>query len=117
MHTPAGKECHYFFGDYYRGRSREECRLLIDATPPLPWTPDLCYSCPVPEIELANACQFMLLEPRLERSFPFLKRKVGISTRCSKTGRTNFDPHIGCGDCHPLPPAFNGDANDPHTAP
>ena len=34
MRTPAGKECQYFYGDYYRGRNQEECRLLSDATPP-----------------------------------------------------------------------------------
>jgi hypothetical protein len=116
MRTPAGKECRYFYGDYYRGRKREECRLLADAAPPLPWTPDLCSTCPVPDILLANACQFMVLEPRLERPFPFLKRRVAVSTRCSKTGRASFDPHIGCGDCHPLPPVFNGNTGDSHSA-
>lgn len=116
MRTPAGKECRYFYGDYYRGRKREECRLLADANPFLPWTPDLCSTCPVPDILLANACQFMILEPKLERSFPFLRRKVVVTTRCSRTGRANFDPHIGCGDCHPIPPVFNGDAGDHHTA-
>jgi len=28
MKTPAGKDCKYFYGDYYRGRDLEECNLL-----------------------------------------------------------------------------------------
>jgi hypothetical protein len=109
MRTPAGKECRYFYGDYYRGREHEECRLLNSATPPLPWKADLCSTCPVPEILLANACPFMIIEPRLERVFPFIKRQVRVKAYCSKTHREGFDPHIGCGECHPLPPEFTGD--------
>lgn len=108
MRTPAGKECRYFYGDYYRGRSQEECRLLGSASPPLHWVPDLCQTCPVPEILLANACDHLVLDPRLERSFPFLKRQVRVKTYCKKTNRSGFDPHIGCGECHPLPPEFIG---------
>lgn len=116
MQTPAGKECKYFYGDYYRGRSHEECRLLNSTTPPLPWSRDLCNDCPVPDITLANACQYMALLPRLERPFPFLKRQVKISTFCEKTSRKNFDPHIGCGECHPLPPVFLGEDHEPDAA-
>jgi hypothetical protein len=109
MRTPDGKECRYFYGDYYRGREHEECRLLGSASPPLPWTSDLCRTCPVPEILLANACEYLVLEPRLERPFPFNKRRVQVGTFCSKTNRQGFDPHVGCGECHRLPPEFTGD--------
>jgi hypothetical protein len=107
MRTPAGKECRYFYGDYYRGRSQEECRLLGSADPPLPWKPALCKTCPVPDILLANACEFLQLAPRLVRTLPFGKQQVQVRPYCTKTGRSGFDPHIGCGECHPLPPAFN----------
>lgn len=107
MQTPAGKECRYFYGDYFRGRNREECRLLEAATPPLPWKPALCYTCPVPEILQANACEHMVLRPSLVRPFPFIRQEVHISTYCDKTARSDFDPHIGCGECHPLPPVFS----------
>jgi hypothetical protein len=109
MRTPAGKECRYFYGDYYRGRQHEECRLLGAADPPLPWSADLCKTCPVPNILLANACPYMVLQPRLERPFPFIKRQVSVRTFCTRTERAGFDPHIGCGECHPLPPVFIGE--------
>jgi hypothetical protein len=116
MRTPAGKECRYFYGNYFRGREEEECRLLDGASPPLRWTPDLCSTCPVPEILRANACQNLILEPKIERPFPFLKRKVSINTHCIKTMREGFDPHIGCGECHPVPPIFQRESNEPDTA-
>ena len=113
MQTPFGKECKYFYGDYYRGRSREECRLLDAASPPITWSSDLCADCPVPDIQLANECEHMVLLPRLERPFPFLKRQVRVGTYCDKTRRRNFDPHIGCGECHHLPSVFLGDSHEP----
>ena len=109
MKTPAGKECRYFYGDYFRGRQREECRLLGAADPALPWSADLCQTCPVPKIQMANACPHLVLDPRLERPFPFIKRHVAVRVRCERTQRAKFDPHIGCGECHPLPPIFLGD--------
>jgi hypothetical protein len=113
MRTPAGKECRYFYGDYYRGRKNEECRLLSEASPPLPWKPELCSTCPVPGILLANACVYMELRPRLKRSFPFLKQQVEVTSYCTRTNRADFDPHIGCGECHPLPSAFVGSVDKP----
>jgi len=106
MRTPAGKECRYFYGDYYRGRDHEECRLLSENSPPLNWKPDLCTSCPVPGILLANACSNLVLAPSLGRPFPFTKQQVQVKTYCSKTHRSGFDAKIGCGECHPLPPEF-----------
>lgn len=104
MRTPAGKECRYFYGDYFRGRKNEECRLLKDAG--LPWKPAFCETCPVPEILLSNACTHMVLEPRLTRPFPYIRQQVEVRAYCLKSERGNFDPHIGCGQCHPLPPVF-----------
>jgi hypothetical protein len=108
MRTPYGKECRYFYGDYYRGRNQEECRLLDAAR--ITWKPDLCNSCPVPDILLANACEHLIVEPVLERPFPFTKQRVKITPACIKTGRSGFDPHIGCGECHPLPNIFSSEA-------
>ncbi|UCH60139.1 MAG: hypothetical protein JSV61_01325 [Anaerolineales bacterium] len=107
MRTPAGKECRYFYGDYYRGREKEECRLLNAELPPLPWKPDFCFTCPVPAILQANACTYMQLKPSLARPFPFIKQEVRVSPSCQKTNRSGFDPHIGCGECHPVPDVFS----------
>jgi len=102
MKTPAGTECNYFYGDYYRGRNREECRLVGPS-----WTRNLCQTCPVPSILRANACEFMKLHAEVSRPMAaVLKRRVKVSTFCEKTQRKGFDPHIGCGECHPLPPVF-----------
>ena len=103
MRTPAGQECPYFYGDYFRGREKEECRLLAAASSPLPWKPALCKSCPVPAVARANACEFLVIKPELKRPFPFLQQQVGIRVFCEKTHRQGFDPHIGCGECHGLP--------------
>ncbi len=74
MRTPAGTECKFFFGDYYRGRNREECRLIGNAPTPRHWTPDLCKTCPVPGIQRANACEHMELtgqvSPGLRKETP-----------------------------------------------
>jgi hypothetical protein len=106
MKTPAGTECPYFFGDYFRGRSVEECRLLKAHRQR--WSADLCRTCPVPGIVRANACEYMQLRPSVTRPFgAAFQRRVQISTSCDKTHRAGFEPEIGCGECHPFPDVFN----------
>lgn len=108
MKTPAGIECPYFYGDYFRGRNVEECRLLKVAGER--WRPDLCRTCPVPGISRANACEFLKLNPTVTRPVHALfQRRVQISAYCEKTKRNVAEPHIGCGECHALP--FNIDFN------
>jgi hypothetical protein len=102
MKTPAGSECKYFYGDYYRGRAHEECRLVGAA-----WKPALCRTCPVPGIDRANACEFMHLRAEVGRPLTAgFQPRVKVTSFCEKTGRSGFDPHIGCGECHPIPPIF-----------
>ncbi len=105
MRTPAGKECKYFYGDYFRGRHVEECRLLQASGER--WTPDLCNTCPVPAITLANACESLQLRTTVSR--PLLaafQRRVQITAFCDKTKRAVAEPQIGCGECHTLPFTF-----------
>jgi hypothetical protein len=113
MKTPAGKECKFFYGDYYRGRNREECRLLIDSGDPGSWKPGLCFNCPVPDILLANACTFMTLKAKTYRPFPFLRQQVQATAFCIKCNCPVTEPRIGCGQCHPLPSIFAGDLDEP----
>lgn len=106
MKTPAGVECRFFYGDYHRGRNREECRLLKSAHPPLDWQPSMCSTCPVPGILRANACEHMELIPDVYRPFLILKPRVRVTAYCHKTDQEVDEPHIGCGECHQLPDAF-----------
>jgi hypothetical protein len=105
MRTPAGKECSYFYGDYYRGRQIEECRLLKAAGEQ--WKPSLCQTCPVPGIQLANACHFMELHAKVTRPLgAAFQRRVQVSAFCTKTERSVQEPHVGCGECHTIPFTF-----------
>jgi hypothetical protein len=107
MKTPAGFECTYFYGDYFRGKNREECRLIGNTPPPNHWKADLCRTCPVPGILQANACSHMVLDGKVRRGFLGFGRGVAVSAYCNKTHQIVKEPQIGCGQCHPLPPIFN----------
>ena len=99
MKTPAGKECDYFYGDYFRGRTLEECRLLKDNQ--LAWSPYMCQECPVPDILLANSCQHQNIIPSLRRPIFFKRPQVQVSAYCTKTEQPVEEPRVGCGQCHP----------------
>jgi hypothetical protein len=107
MRTPAGTECKFFFGDYYRGRNRESCQLIGDALPPRHWTRELCKNCPVPGILRANACEYMRLTAKVSPGILRLNRHVKIQAYCRQSDRNVDEPHVGCGICHPLPIDFN----------
>ena len=105
MRTPSGIECKYFYGDYFRGRSVEECRLLKASGEN--WTSDLCKTCPVPAVSRANACEFLRLRGSVGRPLSAaFRRRVQVVAFCEKTNQNVNEPHIGCGECHPLPPIF-----------
>lgn len=106
MRTPAGKECKFFYGNYFRGRNDEECRLIGSAPPPKHWTPDLCARCPVPEILQANSCEHMELSAEARRALLGLVKSVNVSAYCRKSNQVVTEPHVGCGQCHPLPDIF-----------
>jgi hypothetical protein len=100
MITPAGTECRYYYADYYRGRERQECRLVAQNPQSEPWQPGLCKSCPVPGIMRANACVNLVLEGRVRRGFLGLSRRVEVGAVCSKHLVDVAAPHVGCGHCH-----------------
>lgn len=76
----------------------------------------MCETCPVPKIRAANACEHMILTPRLARPFPFTRQVVQVRAVCRKSNEQGFDPHVGCGACHRLPPAFMTIDDDPDAA-
>ncbi len=105
MRTPAGFECKYFYGDYFRGRSVEECRLL--QTTGQHWESGLCKTCPASGIARANACESLQLRARVTRPFSAaFMRRVEVSAYCEKSKCDVKEPQIGCGECHPVPPIF-----------
>lgn len=106
MKTPYGFECAYFFGDYHRGKNVEECRLIGQKQPPNHWSVQICKNCPVPGILRANACTHMVLRGEIRSGFLGFNRRIQVSAFCTKTNRNVDEPHIGCGECHPLPDIF-----------
>jgi hypothetical protein len=100
MRTPAGKECPYFYGDYRRGRQHEECRLLESSPDADQWRPALCHTCPVPGIEMANACPNLMLRGKVRRRWLGFIEQVGVTARCRHTQSEVAEPEIGCGHCH-----------------
>jgi hypothetical protein len=101
MRTPFGIECPYFYGDYYRGKKQEECRLIGNKPSPNNWTADLCKTCPVPAITRANSCSHMTLYPTIKRTKLGTKRQVKVTAFCSESKSEVAVPEIGCGICHP----------------
>lgn len=110
MKTPSGRDCGYFYGDYFRGKNLEECRLLKEFG--LVWQASYCQSCPIPEIVQANACENMQFTPTLKRPLPLMKKQVQIDTFCTKCNCQVKTPHIGCGKCHPLLDTFKVGTDD-----
>jgi hypothetical protein len=100
MKTPYGKECKYFYGDYYRGRNLQECRLIQMNPTSEPWKPALCQNCPVPDILLANACPNLALHARVGRTLFGLVQQVQVQAACREDRVDVKNPKVGCGHCH-----------------
>lgn len=100
MKTPYGKECKYFYADYFRGKNTQECRLLQANPASDPWKPALCQACPVPDILFANACPNLALHGRVSKSFLGVLQKVEVETACREYRVPVSKPKIGCGHCH-----------------
>ncbi len=101
MHTPAGTECPYYYEDFFRGRSTQECRLVGRNPRSEAWETKLCARCPVPGILRANACPNMVLEAHVIRRWFGLVHRVKVYAVCTKHQLEVDDPHVGCGYCHP----------------
>lgn len=100
MLTPGGRECRYYHGDFHRGRNVQECRLIKRSRESLPWRPELCKTCPVPDILLANACPNLILDAWVAKSLFGLKRRVVVSGWCKEHFLEVERPEVGCGHCH-----------------
>ncbi len=100
MQTPAGKSCKFYYEDYFRGTSTQECRLIERNPKGGKWKPSLCKSCPVPDILRQNACPNLALEASVEKSFFGLREGVKVFAVCTQKLTEVKEPAVGCGDCH-----------------
>ncbi|MFN8446261.1 MAG: hypothetical protein U0175_36055 [Caldilineaceae bacterium] len=91
--------CRYFYGDYFRGKNKEECRLLA-ANPnnERPWQRKHCNTCPVPEIVIASNSRDLALEAEIKRKFLWSEQVEITLAVCSKHVRELSDP-LYCPDC------------------
>ena len=106
MRTPAGTECPYYYEDFARGRSTQECRLVARNPRSDPWQPRLCAKCEVPAILRANACTHMVLQARVVRRWLGLVRRVEVYAVCAQHQVEVQDPYVGCGHCNPPVPSI-----------
>jgi RNA polymerase subunit RPABC4/transcription elongation factor Spt4 len=101
MLTPSNTECPYYYEDFHRGHSTQECRLIARNPRSEAWRPGLCARCPVPAILRANACPNMALQAQVARRWLGLVRRVEVYAVCTAQQVEVKDPYVGCGHCHP----------------
>lgn len=95
MRTPAGTDCRYYYEDFNRGRALQECRLIAQNRRSLPWTPELCGKCPVPEVLRANGSPDLRLELSVQKRFGLIKG-LHLEAYCLKHVEPVADPRRGC---------------------
>lgn len=99
MKTPAGKECRFYYQNFHRGHSDQECRLIM-ANPRSPeWKPQDCNLCPVPEILQANNSPNLVIEGTIKTGLLGFNRRVEVTAFCSKHLIDVPKPHVGCAQC------------------
>jgi len=96
MITPAGKPCPYYYADFNRGRSIQECRLVQENPESLPWRPKDCFKCPVPDILRANASPTMRLKLTIRPALLGFVRQLKVEAWCTRHDIPIENPYIGC---------------------
>jgi hypothetical protein len=99
MRTPAGKECRFYYENFHRGRSEQECRLLLNNSRSPEWRPNDCARCPVPDILWANSSPDLVLEATISRGILGLNRRVEVRAFCSRHLVDVARPEVGCPEC------------------
>jgi hypothetical protein len=107
MRTPAGKECRYYYEDYYRGTEVQECRLVKDNPESARWHPSDCAKCPVPAILNANASKDMELKLTIRPKLLGFVRQFDVSARCIRHRIPIEDPYVGCPKCNEERPGLD----------
>ncbi|MBI5929274.1 MAG: hypothetical protein HY862_08195 [Chloroflexi bacterium] len=99
MRTPDGRECAFYYTDYFRGREVEECRVgKSDLS--ADWKPQYCAKCPVPEILRANASPYLKMQLTIKQTLLGFGRKMDIRAWCDRHDIPIKDPYIGCPKCN-----------------
>lgn len=90
--------CRYFYGDYFRGKNKEACRL-IEANPDnqRPWRRSLCDRCPVPELLLTSNSRDLLLEAEVKRGF--LRDRIEVTFAVCPRHRLELSDPRHCPQC------------------
>ena len=90
--------CRYFYGDYFRGKNKEECRLIA-ANPDTTrsWHRSLCDRCPVPELLLKTTSNDLLIEGEVKRRF--LRDNVEVTFAICGKHRIRLDDPRHCPQC------------------
>ncbi len=99
MITPAGTECRFYYQDFFRGRSEQECRLVKGNSRSAEWKPSDCEQCPVPAILQANSSPNLVLEGTIKKGMLGLNRHMEVTAFCSKHLIDVPKPHVGCIKC------------------
>lgn len=98
MRTPAGSECAFYYEDFHRGASRQECRASR-ASRSARWTPKACSKCPVPGILIANSSPYLDIHIDIRPAKLGIGGRVRVEAFCSLHGMPVGDPHLGCAEC------------------
>jgi hypothetical protein len=99
MRTPAGKECRHYYEDFNRGRDLQECRLVNANPQSLPWRPEDCARCPVPDILNANANPYLELMLTIKSRVLGFGRQIDVTARCERHDVPVEDPFTDCEQC------------------
>ncbi len=100
MKTPAGTECRFYYENFHRGRSDQECRLIQANPSSAAWHPRDCQGCPVPGILAANNDPNLVLEGTIRKGFlNLVGRRVEVKAFCSKHLIDVREPRVGCPEC------------------
>ena len=106
MRTPAGKECAYYYEDFHRGRSDQECRIP-KGDRSAHWKPEYCGKCPVPAILRDNASPNLELILTIKQTMLGFGRKMEVEAFCALHEISISDPHTGCPKCNAERPGLN----------
>ncbi len=96
--SPKPVNCRYFYGDYFRGKNVEECRLIArNPDSQRPWRRKLCDSCPIPELIITSQCRHLELEATVERKF--LRDQVEVTFAICTKHLIELDDPSYCPQC------------------